>query len=167
MMPPQPAACCTEIEALGVDTLKAWAETPDNRPLEKGIYRHPSGWRSVINCVISIPGIGSCQRAITKLWPRDTPLASMQDWRKEKRRHEIELRGQVENTLRARELDLQQRLHERDQEIAALNYLLAQQPGGAELMALRERLAGAEARARSWEEAARRAYRFAASGARR
>jgi hypothetical protein len=148
--------------------LTAWAETPNGRALAKGIYHHWTGWRSVINCVVHIPGIGPCQRPVTKVWPRDTPLEVMQAWRKEKFRREAELRAQIENTLRARELDLRQRLEERDREVAALAALVKQQPKKAEIAALRQRLEASEARARTLEAAARRAYSgFAASGARR
>ena len=150
-----------------MDTLTAWAETPDNRPLAKGIYRHMSGWRAVINCVILIPGIGSCQRAITKLWPRDTPLETMQAWRQQKRERETELRAQVENTLRARELDLLRRLEERDREVASLMAIIREEPAKAEIAALRQRLEASEARARGLEEAARRAYAGFAAGGRR
>jgi hypothetical protein len=143
-------------------------DVPQNHSRAPGIYRHPSGWRCHINCVVHIPGIGPCMRAITKLWPRDTSLETMQAWRKEKRRHEIELSAQIDRTLRARELDLRRRLEERDREVASLRAIIRQEPDKAEVAALRQRLEASEARARSLEEAARRAYSgFAAAGGRR
>jgi hypothetical protein len=150
-----------------VDPSTAWAETPDSRPLDKGIYRHPSGWRCHINCVVHIPGIGPCQRAITKVFARDTPVETMQAWRKEKSRREAELRALIDNTLRARELDLRRRLEERDREVASLKAIIKHQPAKAEIAALRQRLEASEARARSLEEAARRAYAGFAGGGRR
>lgn len=41
------------------------------------------GLRTVIQCRVTFPGIGTTQKQITKWWPDGTPLETMQRWRVE------------------------------------------------------------------------------------
>ena len=123
-------------------------DVPLNRSVAPGIYRDRKAWRTVINCVLDIPEIGSAQRHVVKLWPFDTPIEKMQAWRREaKARIEAELQERIEAPLRELErlkkesappprignasaasyFALKERVIEAEQEIAQLKASLARQ----------------------------------------
>lgn len=159
-------------------------DVPLNHSVAPGVYRDRKAWRTVINCVLDIPGVGSAQRHVLKLWPFDTPIDEMQAWRREaKPRIEAELQERIDAPLRELEklkaaksvrrlnpkmpaasfAELREDLEAARQQIVELKETAAKLHDALRLERRRAELAEQSAR-----EVAGRAYRFAAAaGARR
>jgi uncharacterized protein YPO0396 len=157
-------------------------DVPQNHSRAPGIYRDRAGWRTLINCVLNIPGIGSAQRHVIKRWPFDTPLEEMQQWRAEaKARIEAQLQEQLDAAFRELETlrkevarpcrtkakepaasfaEMKDQLAAAEREVAAQRATIRKL--NDELAVVRRRQELPEASAR---EIAGRAYRFAAAAA--
>jgi hypothetical protein len=60
------------------------APATSGRKIATGIHRDSRvGLRTVIQCRVAFPGIGTTQKQITNWWPEGTPLETMQRWRVE------------------------------------------------------------------------------------
>jgi hypothetical protein len=151
-------------------------DVPESHRRAPGVYRDRAGWRTLVNCVLSIPDIGTAQRHVIKRWPFDTPLEEMQQWRVEaKPRIEAELQEKIDAAFRALRkwsvgqqsaasyVSLKDDLLEAERRVAEQRATIAKLHAAVAVAQRRAELAEASAR-----ELASRAYAgFAAAGARR
>jgi hypothetical protein len=160
-------------------------DVPRGKRIATGVHRdHRAGWRSVIQCRVSFPGIGYCQKQVAKWWSDGTPVETMSRWRTEaKPRITAELQEKIDAVLRElAELKAAKPTPKLNPKTPAASYVQVKEELEAaqrQIVDLKETAAKlhealrmerrrAELAEQSSREVASRAYRgFAAAGARR